>query len=541
MSRGTREDSPETSNHESCRGKKRKKCNLINVKEVIKNYISRHKNKSEYSSLRKTRCTKEDSPETSTPKTKRHKTNSDQKSSKKTRCTKEDRAETSTPKTKRHTTNSDHKSSTETRCTKEDRAESSTPKTKKHETNSDHNSSMETRCTEEDSPETTTPKTKRHETNSDHNSLTKTRCTEEDSPETSTPKTKRHKKKSDHKSSTNTRCTEEDNSETSTQKTKRHMKSEATKNQLCMEDVRGRDKCRKQLYRDNMSPDEKKKYRHKAAMRMRELREKRKIEGYAKPELTKSEKHKQRCIWKKQKREQRSKMTEEMKAEKKKKALVKKVKSLSASDFAELLSQAATPRKKKEMESRGYNVCSPKLAEKTKIAFQLSENVKGTVALLKKKRDKLSRGKLKVIASCVARKKNNINSVKLRRELMMKWHTWRKYSTLDVESTWDDIMARRKRSDTTNDDKIAQVETFYKETSTPMPLQRMAGKFVLTGSLKNVHKEYLERNTSTMSLSTFQRLRPKEILTADMNKFSCCVCEYCLNIVYKVSDSFILR
>ena len=76
--------------------------------------------------------------------------------------------------------------------------------------------------------------------------------------------------------------------------------------------------------------------------------------------------------------------------ERKKKSLLKQLKSLTT-DFTALLRVAATPKKKKAIESRGYNVSSPKLAAKTLAAFQVSQNVKQSIKTLKKKRQTVQR------------------------------------------------------------------------------------------------------------------------------------------------------
>ena len=52
-----------------------------------------------------------------------------------------------------------------------------------------------------------------------------------------------------------------------------------------------------------------------------------------------------------------------------------------------------------------------------------------------------------------------------------------------------------------------------------------------------LHSKFLAENKGTsVSLSSFRRLRPAGVLTVDKNNFISCLCEYCLNLDHKVND-----
>ena len=106
-------------------------------------------------------------------------------------------------------------------------------------------------------------------------------------------------------------------------------------------------------------------------------------------------------------------MTPKKKAQKQKLALVKQLKGLSPSDFAELLHKASTPRKKKELNKIGY-VTSPVSAKKQRVYRRIVYTMKNQISKLKKKKDNSSRGKLKVISSFLTKAKD---SSKVRKEL----------------------------------------------------------------------------------------------------------------------------
>ena len=58
---------------------------------------------------------------------------------------------------------------------------------------------------------------------------------------------------------------------------------------------------------------------------------------------------------------------------------------------------------------------------------------------------------------------------------------------------------------------------------------------VLTETLQEAHKRFLTENLTTkVSLSHFRKMRPVEVLTVKNNFFYTCLCEYCLNVQFKI-------
>ncbi|WAR17871.1 LOW QUALITY PROTEIN: hypothetical protein MAR_032465 [Mya arenaria] len=57
----------------------------------------------------------------------------------------------------------------------------------------------------------------------------------------------------------------------------------------------------------------------------------------------------------------------------------------------------------------------------------------------------------------------------------------------------------------------------------------------MTESLQNAYTRFRKQNPGVkVSLSSFKNHRPKEVLTMDKEKFRTCLCEYCLNIEFKL-------
>ena len=57
----------------------------------------------------------------------------------------------------------------------------------------------------------------------------------------------------------------------------------------------------------------------------------------------------------------------------------------------------------------------------------------------------------------------------------------------------------------------------------------------MTDTLKNAHSAFLSQNQGTkVSLSTFIKRRPTQVLTMDKAKFQGCLCEYCVNIEFEL-------
>ena len=288
------------------------------------------------------------------------------------------------------------------------------------------------------------------------------------------------------------------------------------------------DRVASQLYRSRLTKEAKVKYNESARKRMQNLRERRR--SMPKPVLSDRELDAKRTKWRNNKRAQRKKETPEQKSAKAKRLLIRKIWDLSPAEFASIV-QAATPTKKAEMTLRGF-VTSPKAIRKTRVQKHMAEDLRKQLRSLSVNKDKDSITKKKVLTAHLA--KSAMQS-SIRNELGVKWETWKKYSSIEEEdSTIQSLGRRENRSDAFSPENLEEIESFYKEKSTALPLKRYVNKSVLTDSTKTVHKEFISQKKFPVSLSHFRKLRPKCVFTADRNKFNSCICDYCLNIDYKV-------
>lgn len=277
-----------------------------------------------------------------------------------------------------------------------------------------------------------------------------------------------------------------------------------------------------------MTAEAKKKYNESARKRMQNLRER--MKTLPKPVLSDGELATKRTKWRNSKRAQRTKETPEQKAATAKRSLIRKISDLSPAEFASIV-QAATPKKKAEMTMRGF-ITSPKEIKKTKVQKHMAEDLRKQLHSLSENKDRDSLTQKKVLSAHLA--KSAMQS-SIRYELGIKWETWKKYSSIDEEdSTIQSLGRREKRSDAFSPDDLEEIEAFYKEKSTAIPLKRYANKSVLTDSTKTIHKEFISQKKFPVSLTHFRKLRPKCVYTADRNKFNSCICDYCLNVDYKV-------
>lgn len=309
---------------------------------------------------------------------------------------------------------------------------------------------------------------------------------------------------------------------------KQNEKHQSEKEEQKTEEKKLKDKFRKQRKRKQMTDEEREHYNSKAKLRMRKYRTQQ--QNRPKPQRSPAEIEKIRKKWRNQKRKERKAATPEMKEFKSKQALINKLRALRPRDFAELICSASTPKKKREMRrSMGQSPASPRTRSNQQIAFLVKQNV----LKFKQKKDAVSRSKLKVLTSCFLA--GATKSTKIREELQMKWQTWTKYSQISDETTFLELACRKKRCDAIKSSTINRVVQHYKDCSNASPLKRMSGKSILTDTTRRVHTSFTETYPKeNISITTFRRMRPPEILTVDHNTFIGCVCEYCLNIHYKV-------
>ena len=106
-----------------------------------------------------------------------------------------------------------------------------------------------------------------------------------------------------------------------------------------------------------MTLEQRQKYNEGCKLRMRKMRAAKKEKAALNPKtkLTATERRKK---WREEKRKQRAGVTPAQKRVKEIKALQKKLRKLTPSEFSELVDAATTPRKTKYMTDRGM-YCSP--------------------------------------------------------------------------------------------------------------------------------------------------------------------------------------
>lgn len=297
-----------------------------------------------------------------------------------------------------------------------------------------------------------------------------------------------------------------------------------------------KDKAKSKQYRASLSGAQKENYRLKAKLRMREYRAKRK--ELPKPKLSAHQKAKLRKKWREAKRRERVATTPEQKKEKKKRSLQRQLNALSADEVKELLTHT-TPRKKASLEATGF-LTSKETVAKNKIARNILSRLQARLAALKGKNDNQSLLKVRVLVGHLSRKSSvrstnllkSLERHKIRGVLGLTSKRWKKLSMLPEEQ---EMMGRKKRNTAITENVKKSIEEFYTDNSDPLPLKKLASRAVLSTTIKKLHSSYLQQPAHTgVSLDAFRRRRPKHVLTVDRQKFIGCLCEYCLNLDFKV-------
>lgn len=285
-----------------------------------------------------------------------------------------------------------------------------------------------------------------------------------------------------------------------------------------------KEKLRLKKYRAEMTDEKRERCRELARKRMKKLRQKRKEDGIV-VERSGSEMLKLREQWRMEKRKQRlkhGKRTPELKAKEATKKLQRQIDKLSPIAFAYVIKNT-TPRKLRFLKKTGIT-SSPNTKRKTRMARKTVWKLKQQMSSLRNVKNKKSRDKLRILASVCAQ------------NYVLNSRTFKKYTQMSTE----DELQRKTRCDSLPDSLKKEIEEFYKDMSRALPDKRRAGKSVLTDTLKHLHKEYAGSRKKKVCLSTFTRLKPKQILTVDHTAFQGCLCEYCLNADYAVSILTIL-
>lgn len=91
-------------------------------------------------------------------------------------------------------------------------------------------------------------------------------------------------------------------------------------------------------------------------------------------------------------------------------------------------------------------------------------------------------------------------------------------------------------------EKAKAAEKFILDEAIDIPNKRAVSKKgkiqkkILTKRVKRLHREFCRNTSHKISLRTFYRMLPKNVLTSHKQKFQQCLCEYCTNIDLKIKQ-----
>lgn len=197
----------------------------------------------------------------------------------------------------------------------------------------------------------------------------------------------------------------------------------------------------------------------------------------------------------------------------------------------------ATPNKRALLKAAG-TLNTPDTKRIHQLNANITEQVKRSLAKLKKKRDKHSR--IVRASLCVALQKcKKYHKMKeIRKRMGIPWCKLFKNSCIREEKEeLESFGKRRQRKDCVSQATKQQIHEFFLEPSncTYLPVKKTVdkngeAKTVLRKPLKRLHKEYLKKYAGPVSLSKFKSLRPSNAVPmANGSKWRQCLCEYCTN------------
>ena len=191
--------------------------------------------------------------------------------------------------------------------------------------------------------------------------------------------------------------------------------------------------------------------------------------------------------------------------------------------------EKSTPRKKDAFKKLNVNPKRLEFLEET------SRSVKETLQKLKTKRNKKDNRLRQLVHQAL------ICKGKLKTQLMKEMSLSRKVMN-KLKGTED--YSRKVRCDKIHPDVVRNVAGFFQRSdiSRVLPVKSSIKKDLiikkaLESSMKTSYERYLKENEeSKISFSAFVKLRPKNILPMDNHKYLQCLCEYCLNVQFKVES-----
>ena len=191
-----------------------------------------------------------------------------------------------------------------------------------------------------------------------------------------------------------------------------------------------------------------------------------------------------------------------------------------------------TPRRRSALSSR----CILSPTKRKKLDFLEATSVKTVFLDIKKRRSlrDIQLRRMIYLAVCVKKKleKRSVN-----KHLGLSWNF--------LSKGQDQIMpdSRKKRKDAIPEATVESVIQFYnrgdiaREMPTPrmVPKKTMVPNKVLECCIHTVFLQYKQENpTVEISFSSFSKLRPKNILVTSNTKLMQCLCEYCINVDFKL-------
>jgi len=203
----------------------------------------------------------------------------------------------------------------------------------------------------------------------------------------------------------------------------------------------------------------------------------------------------------------------------------------------------ATPNKRALLKASG-TLNTPDTKRINQLNANITEQIKRSLATLKKKRDKHSR--IVRASLCVALQKcKKYHKMKeIRKRMGIPWCKLFKNSCIREEKEeLESFGTRRRRKDCVSQATKQQIHEFFLEPSncTYLPVRKTVdkngeAKTVLRKPLKRLHKEYLKKYAGPVSLSKFKSLRPSNTVPmANGSKWRQCLCEYCTNAECMIS------
>ncbi|XP_033754519.1 uncharacterized protein LOC117343464 [Pecten maximus] len=354
---------------------------------------------------------------------------------------------------------------------------------------------------------------------------------------------------------------------------------------------RAYESLRIQAFRASMTEEQKQKYNEKARIRNQRYRQKKKSEpGFNiyitnKRAYTRNATEKQRETWKKVKRDQRSNMSAQKRrrvnerrrelyalkkqgkkavsnassssrssssntsvvpsggfpsAAAKRKAISRSLRILptDANKFADVVSSIiakTTPNKKAALMKKC--ITSPGAKKRLDYLETTQMGIRDKIEELKCRRNSKDNRLRRILHSALLAKGRVNKRIKTQFQISRKLAT-------QYEKNKDLEVRRKERKDTLPIEVVNTVENFYGKMyiSRELPNQRSVKKDLsvrkaLECSLKTTYTKFTEENPDQqISYSKFASLKPDNVLPMTKNKYLQCLCEYCINIDFKVKS-----